>query len=125
MILYHFTARDHAKAIEREGITKGAVYIPPAVFKGIIWLTDDPRFTAQNWATNYSGGCGDRTEVRFTLDIPNAVKWNGFALEVLKMRQQDIDRFNMAGGSDGEHWYLTHAPIDRRRIIAKVYKGEP
>jgi hypothetical protein len=124
MILYHFTARDHAKAIEREGITKGAVYIPPAMFEGIIWLTDDPRFTAQNWATNYSGQCGDRTEVRFTLDIGNAVRWNDFALEVLKFRPRKLFDFNLAGGSGGEHWYIARAPIDRRRIIAKVYKGE-
>ena len=122
MILYHFTGRDHAQAIEREGITGGAIYFPPHMLRGIGWLTDDPRFEAQNWATNESGFCGDRTEVRFTLDVVNAIRWNAYASRILLADPRDIRAFNLAGGSDGEHWYIARLPIERERIISVDYR---
>lgn len=118
MILYHFTGRDHAEKIKVEGITKGAIFIPPLLYiKNAIWLTDDPRFNAQNWATNNSGLCGDRTEIRFMLEIIGAVRWNDFAKKNIRMTKTMLDDFNLAGASDGAHWFIAKAPISIDKII--------
>jgi hypothetical protein len=126
LTLYHFTGADHAEEIKRSGITKGGVYIPPhAVQWGYIWLTDDPRFNAQNWATNHSGACGDRTEVRFTLDIPDnlVMPWNIAARKIFGMCKADLLEFNLAGGSDGSHWYLLRGCVPTCAI--KATDGRP
>jgi hypothetical protein len=128
MTLYHFTGSDHAEKIKREGITKGGVYIPPHSVKwGYIWLTDDPRFNAQHWATNHSGAYGDRTEVRFTIELDGAfvMPWNIAARKIFGMCKRDLIEFNLAGGSDGAHWYLCPfaipvamiKAIDKRLVI--------
>jgi hypothetical protein len=114
--LYHFTGLDHAQAIKREGITKGAIYIPGHILRGYIWLTDDPRFEAQNWATNHSGQCGDRTEARFTLELDDAIPWAAFARGALNMSRTGLLEFNLAGGSDGSHWFIAKAPLGRDKI---------
>lgn len=106
--LYHFTGRDHADLIRREGITKGGVPLPDGrIMWGYIWLTDDPRWSAQHWATNHTGACGDRLEVRFTIEVPRVtvMPWNDVARKFGYMRD-DLTRFNLAGGSDGSHWYI-------------------
>lgn len=118
--LYHFTGADHAESINREGITKGGVMLPNGrILWGYIWLTDDSRFTAQHWATNHSGKCGDRLEVRFTLSIPRVtiVPWNDAAKGFMYSRTQLLE-FNLAGGSDGSHWYLCPYPITVKMITA-------
>lgn len=134
MILYHFTSKDLAEKIEKEGITLGGVFLPSMVFgggrrlgsvcKGFIWLTDDPRFNAQNWATNHTGLVGDRTEVRFKVDIPfNVMTWAEAAKKTFKLMRADIAEFNMAGGSDGSHWYLLQGTVLPQWIIERVDRG--
>jgi len=124
LTLYHFTALDHAEAIKRQGITKGGIYLGGRVFKGYIWLTDDPRFDAQNWATNHSGLCGDRTEVRFTLDLDTAIPWEHLARGALNMSKADLLAFNLAGGSDGSHWFIARAPIGLDKIKEAICKPQ-
>lgn len=123
--LYHFTGSDHAAVIKSEGITKGGVMLPNGrVVWGYIWLTDDPRFSAQHWATNHSGACGDRLEVRFTLSVPihSVVRWNEAAKQFQYSKSALIE-FNLAGGSDGSHWYLSPYKIPVETITAIDYRS--
>lgn len=131
MKLYHFTNRECAKRIVREGIAVGGVYLPyedgSRVFRGFLWLTDDPRFTAQHWATNLTGKCGDRTEVRFTIEIPegsSVIPWNTAARMIFHMSPMDLMLFNLAGHSDGSHWYLYRGVIPVSWIKEKAEKSK-
>lgn len=128
MILYHFTSKGLAKKIEQEGITLGGLYIPyqdqDIVYKGFIWLTDDPRFNAQHWATNYTGLVGDRVGGRFTVNLPDAAfPWNYAALHIFQLSRDYLTAFNLAGGSDGEHWYLWHGKIPREWIVERMERS--
>ncbi len=127
MKLYHFTNRECARRIAQEGITHGGVYLPYSagsrVFRGFLWLTDDPRFEAQHWATNLSGKCGDRTQVRLTIELPEGTKikpWNTIARTLFLLSPTDLCAFNLAGHSDGSHWYLYRGVIPASWIIEKT-----
>jgi hypothetical protein len=121
--LYHFTRAELAKRIEREGITKGLIFDGNYCRRGFIWLTEDHRFTAQHWATNNSGWCGDRTEVRFTVEVPETpalMRWNCAAREVFNLSRAELMQFNMAGGSDGSPWFVYKGVIPRAWINQKM-----
>lgn len=107
----------------------GGIYLPfgrlTHVYRGFIWLTDDPRFNAQHWASNLTGRCGDRTEVRFTIEIPEGKEpapWNEIARSQFGLKPLDLVMFNLAGNSDGTHWHLYHGAIPRSWIKATTYK---
>lgn len=116
-------------AILRDGITLGGLFLPfrrtPRVYRGFIWLTDDPRFNGQHWASNLTGRCGDRTEVRFTIDVPESKElapWNEIARSRFGLQPLDLIMFNLAGNSDGSHWYLYYGMIPRSWIKETAYK---
>jgi hypothetical protein len=122
--LYHFTRKKYENAIKQEGITLGGVYVPPfRIYQGYYWLTDDPRFEAQHWATDFTGQCGNRIAVRFTVSVSrrNVLKWNDAARKKFGFSGGDLMAFNLAGGSDGERWYLSATPIRPEAIIAIDY----
>ena len=125
IILYHFTGRDHVNGIKRTGISQGVVFNGRRLFKGFIWLTSDSRFEAQNWATNYSGLCGDRTAIRLTVRVPKSrlYHWNREA-HFFGFSEHELYQFNTAGYSDGEAWYLIKAPIPKESIIEIKYRND-
>jgi hypothetical protein len=59
------------------------------------------------------------------LDIDTAIPWEHFARGALNMSKANLLAFNLAGGSDGSHWFIARVPIGRDRIKAFALKGEP
>ncbi len=127
MKLYHFTSTELSWRIDKEGLTIGGVYLPTRpvdrVYPGFIWLTDDPRFEAQNWATNHTGMVGNRTEVRYTVDVVDVIPWNEAAKKVFHLPRAFLLQYNLMGGSDGTHWYLHKGKISVSQIIEKISRG--
>lgn len=76
MILYHFCANKHIKAIHHKGLTIGAVVVMHPfgweMHSGWIWLTMDPDPKHQSWATSKLIGYS-RTAWRLTIEIPDAI----------------------------------------------------
>lgn len=126
MRLYHFTSRELSRRIDKEGLTSGGVYLPARpidrIYSGFIWLTDDPRFEAQNWASNHTGMVGDRTQIRYTIEIDDAVPWNEAAKKIFNLPRTFLLQYNLMGGSDGTHWYLYKGKIPVSQIIEKIVR---
>jgi hypothetical protein len=127
MRLYHFTSLELSRRIDKEGLIIGGVYIPARpidrVYPGFIWLTDDPIFKAQNWATNHTGLVGNRTEVRYTVEVTDAIPWNEAAQKIFNLSRTFLLQYNLMGGSDGTHWYLYKGGIPVSQIIEKIARG--
>ena len=127
MKLYHFTSMELSLRIDKEGLTIGGVYLPVRtvgrVYPGFIWLTDDPRFEAQNWATNHTGVVGDRAEVRYTVEVVGAIPWNEAAKKIFHLPRTFLLQYNLMGGSDGTRWYLYKGKIPISQIIEKISRG--
>ena len=125
--IYHFTGRDHIAGIRKEGIRAGTVYTPDGNFyRGWTWLTADFRFDAQHWATNRSGMCGDRTEIRIAIQIPQhaiglLVPWSK-VYRLFGISKTDFIGFNLAGCSDGESWFLYRGDIPQEWIVEVVQR---
>lgn len=129
MKLYHFTSPLHIEDVRREGITLGAVPMFDGNLRlvpGHQWLTVDPRFDQQHWATRNVVKY-DRAAHRITVKIPRSAgglltPWAIFAEFLVKhgAERQFIQELNSVGGS--EHWYIYSGGIRPgwlREVVSK------
>lgn len=126
MILYHFTNRKGWEGIEREGITRGFIPTRRGMAKGVS-LTSDGRREAQHWATNETGACGDRLEYRVSMDLQEGeafLQFYDFMARILERPRAEAEKLALAGGSDGESWYVAKAPIPRGRLTIERWRPE-
>jgi hypothetical protein len=76
MILYHFVAIHLLEAVKREGLTLGVLPLRDGkrvfIAKNCQWLTRNPDFGAQHWATFRRTLPYDRTAYRINVVIPKA-----------------------------------------------------
>jgi hypothetical protein len=74
MILYHFVPEFLLKAVKKEGLSLGVLPVKirgsEFLIENIQWLTRNPDFTAQCWATFQCTLPYDRTAYRITVIIP-------------------------------------------------------
>ena len=77
MTIYHFCSAKAVKAIRRQGIRIGAVYVPKPgdaksveLYHGYQWLTLDPERKNQSWATRKIVK-ENRTAYRLTINLPD------------------------------------------------------
>lgn len=126
MILYHFTSAFHLPFIEAANeirVTESNIGSPLAGFPpvgahrgpDVVWLLDDPDPALGHGLT---GASVDKTAVRITVDIPDAVKWTTWR-ETKRMHPAWRRRFVRAGGGSlaADHWYIATAPIKRDRWV--------
>ena len=114
MKLYHFCTKATEESIRAEGLTKGVIAWPLEhggyrLIRPVQWLTDEPDPEAQGWATDTLGVCGDRVEVRLSLDMPQSrflQRWREFARVYLRLSVHDLIHFAEAGGGGDEHWWV-------------------
>lgn len=140
MKLYHFTSAEHVAAVAKRGLTLGSIPIGDdrrgyRLIYGYQWLTDDPEWHGQGWATSKIL-TEDRTEFRFAVKVPEAHtrflwRWPDVARHVFRFAEDDLAKFNRAGGSpDGMHWWVFVGNVPRgwlrgpERRPAAVLVGE-
>lgn len=80
-IFYHFTRRDAAHQIKREGLTKGVTPVKDedqtAFLKHTQWLTTVAEQSDQEWTDGYKSRFGvSRTEARVKINIPTPFMGN-------------------------------------------------
>lgn len=69
MKLWHFTGERHVAGIRKYGIRRYADQAAPSVPQHLyVWLTDDPDWTRQTWATQVDHDC-DRTAYRVRVHV--------------------------------------------------------
>ncbi len=100
MRLYHFTGRGLVRGLYERGITPGVAFtgLGDQTVRGV-WLTDDPEWGGQQWAT-----------VRIPVDVPvrdrrRLLRWTSDGA----MRAEFAEGFSRPGY---EHWliYPGHIP---------------
>ncbi len=111
MKLYHFTAEHLVDHILKQGITRGVFpvldengrlqfFINPCQ-----WLTDDPNWDTQSWATREKIGY-DRTAVRLTVVIPKEHRHLLVrAYDYLSCLPKHLHRI-VTDWPGSEHWYM-------------------
>ncbi len=117
--LYHFCEAHTAPLIRREGLTLGCLVWPVdsgfSINRGFQWLTDDPAWQQQGWATTRLIS-NDRTAVRFTVKIPTGdrhlIPWHALARQ-LRFPPEQVRLFDDAGGGGGDHWWCYVGAIPR------------
>ena len=88
MKLYHFTCREHLEAIKRDGViltTESNIGSPLPRLKpfgehvgpDVVWLTDCPNLDRGDHGL--SGSAADKSAVRITVEIDDAMPWAKFA----------------------------------------------
>ena len=77
MRVYHFCAAKSMRAILRQGVKVGGVYVPHPgdaksidMYRGYQWVTLDPERANQSWATRQIVKY-DRTAYRMAIDLPD------------------------------------------------------
>ena len=79
--LYHYTTRKRASSIARGGIVSSGVSIDKHSIFECVWLTKNPLFYEQHWASSPL-----RSGVRFTVNIggidDRLYHWNSFKTEL-------------------------------------------
>ncbi len=95
--------------IRRQGLTRGGILSPDqqAIRTGWRWLTDDPSWDAQGWATQHHISYS-RTAARFEVEIPESElvhlhKWVT-AAPLMGYEAWWLAEFHRVGGA--EHWYI-------------------
>ncbi len=128
--MYHFTSHEFYPRIEREGLSKGGVptaLVPDGqggtkvrMMKGVQWLTIDPEFDTQTWATLSTGIVGSmirKNDWRITIDIPNLAlfrlyTWQEFAARHRLPYADACNNHPMLGKRQTQFWrvYGGHIP---------------
>ena len=124
MILYHFCCERDMKGIRSQGITKGVIagemrvnhpgkpstwqyyFIP-----GWQWLTLDADHDGQSWATRHLIRY-DRTEYRFTVDVPEKETAQLFDMDKLNAAIPGTDALFL-GWPGSENWRVYHGNIPK------------
>ena len=125
MKLYHFAPAHMVEGIVRHGLTKGGVLSPDqrAIRMGWQWLTDDPSWDAQGWATQHHISYS-RTAARFEVLVPESERshlhrWVSVA-PLMGYPDWWLDEFHSVGGS--EHWYIFGGQIKPKWLSKPVYR---
>lgn len=129
--LYHFTSTLHLPHILASGIRRGDVPITPKGEIGEsvgVWLTDDKRPEAQEWARPAIPMLEVvyKQDVRLTVTIPpehldKLHKWSDYA-QKMGVEGFYYDTLNGAGGGGAPNWYVYTAPIPPEWIECRVIK---
>jgi hypothetical protein len=109
MKLYHFTCVEHLASIQRDDLiitTESNVsFEREHAGPDVVWLSSDPgRPPRDSWT---HGSYYDKTRIRITVDVPDAVKW---------ARTRDVERdarrgLILAGGGTHDDWYVVERAI--------------
>lgn len=106
MLLYHFTSREAAAIILRDGISKGDVPTSPVGGFNAPWLTTDDRATTQAWT---AGSRYDKAAIRLTVHIDDddsrLVRWTDLAV-TLGVEDWWLKALDHAGGGGSLNWYV-------------------
>ena len=121
MRIYHFCSARDVKAIRRQGIRLGGVYISKPgdaksveIYQGYQWLTLDPEKKNQSWATRHLVKY-DRTAYRLTVELPDdAVLYDRDGLEA----EIPGSGILFDGWPGSENWRVYHGWILPEWIIA-------
>lgn len=113
MRLYHYTCRDSATLIDRDG---HLLPMPQVQLGGpvrLVWLTDlaVPDRDALG-LTSHTLSC-DRTECQYTVDCPRPIPWSDWA-DLHGVHWQT--RRELEQGRKPQHWYVWPARI---AVVAK------
>ncbi len=117
MILFHFCRRQDVRGIRSKGITKGMI---PIIDKGLTiltgwqWLTLDGERKNQSWNTHYLMRA-DRTEYRFTVEIPEKEESSLYDRKALWAVNPLIDKC-FAGWPGSDNWRVYRGNIPRKWI---------
>ena len=115
MHLYHFTTRLHLSAITKSGFLKvtesnvgsGSPLMPPTgqhVGPDVVWLTS----SVSGDGCGLDGGLSDKTELRFVVEVPDAVRWVDWAPAA---QMHPRWRRALSRGQDVSSWYVVERPI--------------
>lgn len=128
MILYHFCCERDMKGIRSQGITRGMVVGEilekfrgrpsewmPFYLTGYQWLTLDGDHDAQSWATRHVIRL-DRTEYRFTVDMPESEAGQLFDKDKLNSAFPGTDALFL-GWPGSENWRVYHGNIPKYWLI--------
>lgn len=124
MKLYHFTCSHFIDNVRICGLNRGWMCVVTALggvkkLPNRVWLTKEPSFSAQGWATRNTLTC-DRTEWRLTIDIPEertgALSWWPEIRRDGRFDREWLDAFEEVGGS--ENWHVFAGVIPRSWITA-------
>lgn len=131
--LYHYTAPAHLPRIVRAGmltLTESNVNPSlPHAGRDVLWLTTDSNARASHGLSlgiNVRGSVADKTRVRFTLDVPDAVPWlesDEYAAMDHTFRAGIIK--SGGGMSAARTWYVAYSPVPRSRWLSVHADGKP
>ena len=121
MKLYHFTSNTgfHLEPILAQGVLRptesniGSPYPghkPHGLDCGprVVWLTETPDMSRGD--NGLSGSVVDKTRIRFTVEVADAVKWTDFS------KKHGIDKrwyaiLDKIGGGTAKFWWVVPRPI--------------
>lgn len=130
MKLYHFTALELVRPIKLFGLDRGVIPLLDAdgnllkLDGPYQWLTDDPSFDRQSWATRNVISI-DRTEARLTIRIPKTSRDKLARAHDLLPTFPEGTKKIILDWPGSEHWYLFAGRIPRGWIREVVYKEVP
>ncbi len=124
--LYHFAPEHLLENIMKQGLTDGVLpnFLPSGqvIFhKPIQWLTSDPGFENQSWATKELIDY-DRTAVRLTVKIPKSSRKQLWGAHEMLPSLPAGSRQLITDWPGSEDWYLFFGKIPRGWIREVVEK---
>lgn len=126
MLLYHFTPAHSVKWILRNGLIKGRVpshfdaHGVPRFFRGFQWLTSDPEFQSQSWATLPFS----LTHKRLAIDIPQFALNRVIKCEDFFARSRGDSAEFISSFPGNKHWRLFKGRIPPQWILSVDSKRE-
>lgn len=117
MKLYHYTSTLHIRAIRNSGqLSRGDIPLRQSLNYGksghAVWLTT--RDFARKYEHGLFSAAGDKTEVRFTIELPvsdpKLVKWSEYA-KLKRVNKKWYDTLDEIGCGLSDTWWLYLEPI--------------
>lgn len=116
MILYHYTSRYHLPRIEADGQLRttesNARLDREHAAPDVVWLTTAD-WGPQGWQV---GSVVDKGEVRLTVRVPNAERWDRWARR--HGVPAEVKAALAASGGDWRSWYVSERAIPREDWLA-------
>jgi hypothetical protein len=132
MKLYHYTCTRHLPKILEDGFLKtvesNVSLKREHAGPDVVWLTDEDDLQQPDrypgWATPLA--LVDKTGVRFTVEIEDAIPWRSFARHH-KVQMLVYATLNDTGSNAADHWYVVPRQIPRtewRQVAIKRGEAE-